>query len=248
MKQLTLDLTWDASSGLDRFVAGANGMALAHLRQALAAPALPQVPTYVWGEPSSGKTHLLQAVRIALQQRGLHVGWLDATVPCAAGAAPEFDPNWQAIVLDDVDRFDAAQQHTAFNWFVHAQTPANGGGPRWVLAAGRLPVTDLALREDLRTRLGWGQVLALQLLSDVEVKQALQAAARHRGLTLGEEVVDYMQRRFARDTGSLMALLHLLDEYALQNGRAITIPLIRQMLDETLEEAKPQTKPQATPH
>jgi DnaA family protein len=41
-----------------------------------------------------------------------------------------------------------------------------------------------------------------------------------------------MQRRFARDTGSLMALLQMLDEYALQNSRAITIPLIRQMLEE----------------
>ena len=170
-------------------------------------------------------------MRASLQQRGLQVGWLDASVPCHPGAAPEFDAHWQAIVLDDVDRFDAAQQHTAFNWFVHTSTPANGQ-PCWVLAAGRLPTTDLPLREDLRTRLGWGQVFALQLLSDAEVKQALQEAAHHRGLALSEEVVAYMQRRFARDTGSLMALLQMLDEYALQNSRAITIPLIRQMLEE----------------
>ena len=207
-------------------------MALAYLRQAVAAPALPQVPTYLWGDTGCGKTHLLQAVRASLQQRGLHVGWLDASVPCQASAAPEFDAAWQAIVLDDVDRFDATQQYTAFNWFVHAMTPTGNGQPRWVLAAGRVPATDLALREDLRTRLGWGQVFALQLLSDEDVKQALQEAARHRGLALSEEVVAYMQRRFARDTGSLMALLQMLDEYALQNGRAITIPLIRQMLEE----------------
>ena len=60
----------------------------------------------------------------------------------------------------------------------------------------------------------------------------MQEAAHHRGLALSEEVVAYMQRRFARDTGSLMALLQMLDEYALQNSRAITIPLIRQMLEE----------------
>ena len=231
MKQLTLALNWNASSGLDRFVAGSNGLALSYLRQAVAAPELPQTPTYLWGDAGSGKTHLLQAVRASLQQRGLQVGWLDASVPCHPGAAPEFDAHWQAIVLDDVDRFDAAQQHTAFNWFVHTSTPANGQ-PCWVLAAGRLPTTDLPLREDLRTRLGWGEVFALQLLSDAEVKQALQEAAHHRGLALSEEVVAYMQRRFARDTGSLMALLQMLDEYALQNSRAITIPLIRQMLEE----------------
>ena len=144
---------------------------------------------------------------------------------------PEFDPAWHAIVLDDVDRFDAAQQHAAFNWFVHAMTPADGR-LRWVLAAGRLPTADLLLREDLRTRLGWGQVFALQLLSDAEVKLALQQAARHRGLFLGDDAIAYMQKRFARDTGSLMALLQMLDDYALQNHRAITIPLIKQMLEE----------------
>ena len=230
MKQLTLALSRDASSTLDEFVAGSNGMALAHLRQAVAAPVLPQVPTYLWGEPGAGKTHLLRAAGSALMQRGLTLGWLDASMACDS-AEPEFDPRWQAVVFDDVDRFDAAQQHVAFNWFVHAMTPASGA-PRWVLAAGRLPVADLDLREDLRTRLGWGQVFGLHLLSDAEVRLALQDAARHRGLALGEEVVNYMQRRFARDTGSLMGLLRLLDEYALQNQRAITIPLIKQMLEE----------------
>ena len=95
-----------------------------------------------------------------------------------------------------------------------------------------MPTADLLLREGLRTRLGWGQVFALQLLSDAEVKLALQQAARHRGLFLGDDVIAYMQKRFARDTGSLMALLQMLDDYALQNQRAITIPLIKQMLEE----------------
>ena len=205
-------------------------MALTHLRQSVAASVLPQTPTYLWGDTGCGKTHLLQAVRTALNQRNLQVGWLDASVACAS-MPPEFDPAWHAIVLDDVDRFDAAQQHAAFNWFVNAMTPADGR-LRWVLAAGRLPTADLLLREDLRTRLGWGQVFALQLLSDAEVKLALQQAARHRGLFLGDDVIAYMQKRFARDTGSLMALLQMLDDYALQNHRAITIPLIKQMLEE----------------
>ena len=231
MRQLPLALNWNTSSScLERFVAGSNGMALTHLRQSVAASVLPQTPTYLWGDTGCGKTHLLQAVRTALNQRNLQVGWLDASVACAS-MPPEFDPAWHAIVLDDVDRFDAAQQHAAFNWFVHAMTPADGQ-LRWVLAAGRLPAADLLLREDLRTRLGWGQVFALQLLSDAEVKLALQLAARHRGLFLGDDVIAYMQKRFARDTGSLMALLQMLDDYALQNHRAITIPLIKQMLEE----------------
>ena len=230
MKQLPLALALHTPPRLDSFITGANGLALAHLHEALAADGLPTVPTYLWGTAGSGKTHLLQSVHTALQGRGLRVGWLDATIPRTPQQL-EFDPLWSAVLLDDVDRYDAALQHTAFNWFVNASTPASGP-PRWVLAAGQLPVADLPLREDLRTRLGWGHILALQPLTDAQSRLALQQAAHQRGLRLGDEVIAYMQTRFARNTGSLMALLAMLDDYALQTQRAITIPLIKQMLND----------------
>jgi DnaA family protein len=43
--------------------------------------------------------------------------------------------------------------------------------------------------------------------------------------------VDYLLRRFSRDLGSLMQLLEHLDRYALQTQRAITIPLVKSMLE-----------------
>jgi DnaA family protein len=41
----------------------------------------------------------------------------------------------------------------------------------------------------------------------------------------------FMLNRFSRDLGSLMQLLDNLDQYALQTQRAITIPLIKLMLE-----------------
>lgn len=55
----------------------------------------------------------------------------------------------------------------------------------------------------------------------------LRQSADARGVFLGDEVMDYMLTRFSRDLGSLMELLELLDGYALQTQRAITIPLIK---------------------
>lgn len=233
MKQIPLDLALDTPPRLDSFVAGSNELALAHIQQALAGATLPQVPTYLWGETGSGKTHLLQATHAALLEQGYNVGWLDARTVCTPEYCPEFNPTWHVVLLDDVDRYNASQQHCAFNWFINALTPAIGT-PRWVMAAGQWPVADLNLREDLRTRLGWGQVFALQPLGDSQTRQALQQAASQRGLHLPDDVLDYMQSRFARNTGSLMDLLQTLDNYALQTQRAITIPLIRQMLAEPL--------------
>ena len=44
--------------------------------------------------------------------------------------------------------------------------------------------------------------------------------------------MDYLLTRFARDLKHLMALLDRLDEFALVNKRAVTVPLLKQMLAE----------------
>jgi DnaA family protein len=184
------------------------------------------VPTYLWGEPGSGKTHLLKAVASALREQGASVGWLDPSV----ARRPEFDERWAAVLLDDVHLYTTAQQAAAFNWFVNAINPT-AGAPRWVLAAGKLPPADLPLRDDLRTRLGWGHVFQLQLLGEPERRAVLRQEADARGIFLADEVMDYMLSRFSRDLGSLMQLLDRLDAYALRAQRAITIPLLKAMLE-----------------
>jgi DnaA family protein len=139
---------------------------------------------------------------------------------------PEFDERWACVLMDDVHAFNVGQQQLAFNWFVHAQTVQ-----LTVLAAGALPPSDLKLRDDLRTRLGWGHVFALQALSETDRRTVLRQAADTRGIFLSDEVVDFMLTRFSRDLGSLMELLNLMDGYALQTQRTITIPLIRAMME-----------------
>ena len=228
MKQLALDIGLVTGPTLDNFHAGPNAQALQHLRLAAGSSETTRspVPTYLWGEPGSGKTHLLQAVRQALREQGSSVGWLDPTV----GEPPDFDERWAAVVMDDVHLYDTAQQATAFNWFVNAISPASGS-QRWVLAAGDLPPADLPLRDDLRTRLGWGHVFQLHLLDEQERRAVLRQQADARGIFLADEVMNYMLGRFSRDLGSLMQLLDRLDSFALRTQRAVTIPLLKTMLE-----------------
>ncbi len=222
MQQIALDIGLVPSASLDNFLAGPNDAVLTHLKLWTSNTMRSPVPSYVWGETASGKTHLLKAVREALREQGASVGWIDATVL----EPPEFSPAWSAVLLDDVHLYTAVQQHAAFNWFINAQTEQ-----RWVLAAGTLPPADLQLRDDLRTRLGWGHVFALQVLTEPERRAVLRREADARGIFLGDEVMDFMLSRFSRDLGSLMQLLEQLDGYALSTKRAITIPLIKSMLE-----------------
>jgi DnaA family protein len=92
---------------------------------------------------------------------------------------PEFDERWAVVLMDDVHLYTAVQQHAAFSWFVSSQALQRG-----VLAAGLLPPADLQLREDLRTRLGWGHVFQLQVLSEPERRAVLRQAADARGVFL----------------------------------------------------------------
>jgi DnaA family protein len=226
MKQIALDIGLSAGPTVANFCAGPNLAALQHLELWLGdkrnAHNRSPVPTYYWGPGGSGKSHLLKAAREGLREQGARVGWLDASVH----NAPEYSETWAAVLMDDVHAFTAAQQQVAFNWFVHAQTLQ-----RPVMAAGEWAPVELKLRDDLRTRLGWGHIFGLQLLSEAERRAVLRQAADARGVFLSDEVMDFMLTRFSRDLGSLMELLELLDGYSLQSKRAITIPMIKAMME-----------------
>jgi DnaA-homolog protein len=219
MKQIPLAIGPDAQPGFDNFLPGPNSAALQHLGQLQ----MPGPPLYLWGPGGSGKTHLLQALASRSLGAGQVVGWFDA-----ADHQPwVLSPGWSLVVLDRCDMLDEAAQQAAFALFEEAATH----GVQWA-AAGRLPPVDLGLRDDLRTRLAWGHVFALQPLPDAETRAVLRREADQRGIFLSDEVMDFLLTRFERDLGHLMRLLNRLDEYGLAKARRITVPLVRQMLSE----------------
>ncbi|MCW7536461.1 DnaA regulatory inactivator Hda [Aquabacterium sp. A7-Y] len=224
MRQIPLGLGLEEAHTFENFFAGsqdANAAALAHL-QALNGQAQP-APVYLWGETGAGKTHLLQALAHEVASLGGRVGWFDA----GSSLAMDFDDTWRLLVLDQCELYGPAQQQRAFSLFVQAT-----GQGRLIASAGRLPPVDLPLRDDLRTRLGWGHVFQLQPLSENDCRAVLRRAADRRGIFLSDEVMSYLLTRFSRDLGSLMALLLRLDSFALAAQRAVTVPLLKQMLAE----------------
>jgi len=131
------------------------------------------------------------------------------------------------VAADDVESLDAAAQQALFA----AINAAREGGPG-VLAAGGAPPAKLTLREDLRTRLAWGLVYQLKPLTDADKVLHLQAEARRRGLTLGDEVAGYLLQRLPRDLSNLNRVLDLLDRHSLARQRPLTLALVREALAE----------------
>jgi DnaA family protein len=73
-------------------------------------------------------------------------------------------------------------------------------------------------------------VFQTQLLDDGEKIQALEQAAKARGLVLSPDVLPWLLNRFYRDMPNLMALIDALDAYSLETKRAVTLPLVRELL------------------
>ena len=219
MKQLPLAIGPEPAPTFDSFLPGANGAALQHLRTL----ALPSAPVYLWGPAGSGKTHLLRSLAARIQAEGQAVAWFDA-----ADALPWTLPPGAALVcIDRCEQLDAGAQHAAFSLFVEAVSQ----GVQMV-AAGSLPPVDLLLRDDLRTRLAWGHVFALQPLAEAETCAVLRREADRRGIFLSDEFMNHLLTHFERDLSHLVRLLDRLDRFALANARPVTVPLLRQMLQE----------------
>ena len=187
---------------------------------------------YWWGPEGSGRTHLLQAMTNAAELAGLKSFSLTPTEPITwvqleeqiSRLAQNEQPS--VITVDDVDSLDDRLVGALFRILNIVQASKN----IHVFMAGNVAPANLDLREDLRTRLGWGLIFQTQLLGDDEKIQALERAAKDRGLVLSPEVVPWLLNRFYRDMPSLMALIDALDAYSLETKRAVTLPLVRELL------------------
>jgi DnaA-homolog protein len=215
VRQLPLAIGPAPLKTFGNFVVGSNAVAVAHLR-ALSQRADGAV--YLWGASGSGKTHLLKAVA-----RDVRCGWFDSATPLPWA----FDETWSLIVLDGCDTFEAAQQQAAFALFIEAASHRTQ-----VAASGSVPPVDLPLRDDLRTRLGSGPVFAISPLGDIDARAVLRQEAERRGIFLSDDVMSFLLTRFSRDLKHLMALLDRLDEFALSESRAVTVPLLKKLFEE----------------
>ena len=216
MKQLVLDLGAEQARSLDTFEVGQNAE-LAHLMQQFAERSSREHFAYLWGEAAAGKTHLLQALAATPDAR-----FIAADAPESAFV---YTPGTSLYLLDDCHKLTANAQIDAFALF--NQIREHGA---YMVSTGPVPPAVLPVREDLRTRMGWGLIYQIHGLSDDEKIAALTTAAEARGLTLSASVLPYLLSHFKRDMRSLSTMLDALDQYSLETQRPVTLPLLRDLL------------------
>lgn len=132
-----------------------------------------------------------------------------------------------AEVVDDVHLLNESEQIDLFNRFNSLKDT-----DQVLVTTGSHAPSQLSLREDLATRLAWGLVYQLHPLTDQEKSEALKTHAKDRGMELPDEVITYCLRYLRRDLPTLMATMDALDTWSLQTKKAVTVPLLKQLLQQ----------------
>jgi len=201
-QQLPLRIGLRDSATFANFLPAANAQAL-HALQQQGEPFI-----YLWGAGGCGKSHLLQAACHAVTEAGGSAVYLPLGELSQMSA--ELLEGMERMQLVCIDEVDSIAGNTRWEQALfHLYNRLRDSGNRLVVAGQAAPPALGLSLPDLVSRLGWGPVYQLQLLSDE---------------------ANYLLNRAPRDMQALFALLDELDEVSLAAQRRLTIPFVREVI------------------
>ena len=222
--QQPLPFAFDVAPGFDNFHVGENTLAFNLLSGLQNEPQIQQV--YLWGSKQSGKTHLLMATHQQWLLSGRQSFYISLGSAQYTATLLDGLDGYGLVVLDNIS--NVAQQPGWEIGLFNLINDCRERGCKLLLSADRAPDSVGWTLADLRSRLSWGPVVKLQVLSEADVRKAMLNSARARGLQLDSDAADFLIRRYSREVNSLLEAIAKLDSESLAAGRArITIPFLK---------------------
>lgn len=186
---------------------------------------------YLWGEASSGKTHLALAIIEKMQTNGKKVVYLPLSELVELGSAEVLESIEKSdlVCLDELEAIVGKNEweEAVFHCFNRLQD----SGCQLLIASRHNPATLTIELADLRSRLATGLVFQLDGLDDSAKQQVMIVQSRARGLDMPAEVAQYLLRHHSRDLTELMQLLKTLDRASMIEKRRLTVPFVSQVLN-----------------
>jgi chromosomal replication initiation ATPase DnaA len=169
----------------------------------------------VWGPEGCGKSHLAQVFLARTGGRLLSIP--DAGVVTTGGA----------YVLEDLDRAPSLDEEALFHLF-NALKSAEG---RILVTARTAPARWPIGLADLASRLKGSPAVEITAPDDALLAALLVKHFADRQLRVDAEVVTYMVPRMDRTFQAAADLVAAVDAEALARKRAVTVPLVRKVLE-----------------
>lgn len=185
---------------------------------------------YVWGPAGSGKSHLLIAMQKFYEQLPLPHLYLSPNHQNWQFADMQTRPDCVAYLIDDVDHLTTAETNQLFKLLIDQKNNPE----KFIFVSGSKSSHHLTIREDISSRLASGLNFELSFLTDDEKIVALQELIKARGLNISSDIPLWLMTHFYRDLPSLISIIEAVDHYSLQTKRAITLPLLKELLHLTV--------------
>lgn len=223
-QQLALPFALGERGTFRHFVAGRNGELVQRLHRRVQSPGQAFECLWLFGEPGTGKTHLLQAV---CNEQG-NAAYIPAREITTADDSIEAYGKFDTVTVDDVPEWIGAE--ISERPLMSLYNVLRGRHARLVLTAHRSPRDLTFTLPDLGSRLRAAACYRVVPLDDRDKLRLLSAAAIERGLDLPPEVAQFLLARTSRDQRELLDTLDRLDKASLAQGRRLTIPFVKQTL------------------
>lgn len=224
-EQQTLPFALGERATFRHFVAGRNGELVERLRSLGRGSGDVFDCVWLFGDPGTGKTHLLQAVC----NNRANAAYIPAREITTDGDSIEAYGKFDTVTIDDVPEWigTVASERSLMSLY----NALRGRHARLVLTAHRSPRDIRFTLPDLGSRLRAAACYCLAPLDDRDKLRLLSGVARERGFELPEEVAQFLLARTSRDQRELLGVLDRLDQASLAQGRRLTIPFVKQTLD-----------------
>src|SRR5690606_8562414 len=220
----------------ETFVIGPfNALAHAAAKTVSERPGITYNPLFIYGKTGHGKTHLIQAVGNQLKKSGKKVFYVTAerfTVDyfnsLQSGTANSFKDKYRqydVLVMDDV-QFLNSKEKTQEELF-HLFNTLHDNNKQIVFSSDIHPSLLCGMEERLQSRFAAGMIVDIPA-PDLESRAAiLKAKAAQNGITLADEVIDYLADSI---NGNLRELEGALNSIMCQSqllGRVLNLDEVR---------------------
>lgn len=246
---LSAETVLNPKYGFETFVVGAsNQFAHAASFTVAEAPGRHYNPLFIYGDVGLGKTHLLNAIGLKIQEKfsNLRVHYTtfekftnhmieSIRVEKMEEFRERYRRHCDVLIIDDI-QFISGKERTQEEFF-HTFNALYEHQKQIVLSSDRAPKDIQGLEDRLRSRFEMGLIVDIQA-PEIETRVAIVSKkAETDGIRLPEEVAFYLAKIFRSNIRELEGALLKLSAFASLTGSELSMDLAKQVLkpEQTME-------------